>query len=786
MRLAGRKRKKEEAVTMATAGTAVLTRIGVRGVVQGVGFRPFVYRLAVKHHLRGWVRNTSGAVEIEVEGEGGDIEGFLKGLRGEIPPAARIEEITATAGPPAGYQKFEIRESAAEEGEYQIVSPDIATCPDCLKEIFDPENRRYRYPFTNCTNCGPRFTIIADIPYDRPNTTMKSFKMCPECQREYDDPQDRRFHAQPNACPSCGPRLEIVDAKGKRVACDDIIKKTGELLRDGKIVAVKGLGGFLLACDATNEKAVNRLRKRKNRPAKPLAVMAGTIEEAGQYCEISEEEERLLKSPGSPIVLMKKKGKSRISEAAAPDLKYLGVMLPYTPLHHLLLRETGLPLIMTSGNISEEPIAAGNGEALLRLNGIADYFLMHDRDIQARYDDSVMIVENETPWFVRRARGYAPYPVHLPYRSKQILACGAEEKNTFCLTRDNHAFVSQHIGEMENIETLEHFEDTIGLYQKLFRIKPEIIGGDMHPEYLPTKYAKELAKREKIPLVPVQHHHAHIASCLADNGVVGPVIGVALDGTGYGTDGKIWGGEFLVADYKGFTRMAHLEYLPLPGGATAIKKPYRTALGYLHALGIETDKELPLSRPDENESEIIKSQVESGINTPLTSSMGRLFDAVAALTGVREEIQYEAQAAIDLEMIAYNAPDEGGFYPFKFDEQDGATIIKLHDLLVAVITDIKDHVPVSAIAARFHNTVARMILETCLAISKKTGIKEAALSGGVFQNRILLGKTRAMVESAGLRVYTHRQVPCNDGGISLGQAVIANFMVRQAHHERNR
>jgi hydrogenase maturation protein HypF len=761
---------------MAKTPTISLARISVRGVVQGVGFRPFVYQLAVRHNLRGWVRNTSEDVKIEVEGEGGDIERFLKGLREQSPPLAHIEDITATAGPPAGHEKFEIRQSIAETGKYQLVSPDIATCPDCLREIFDPEDRRYRYPFTNCTNCGPRFTIIADIPYDRPNTTMKVFRMCPECQREYDDPLDRRFHAQPNACPVCGPQLELVDARGNKVECDDIIDKTGALLREGKIVAVKGLGGFLLACDATSEQVVNRLRQRKNRPAKPLAVMVSSLEEAERHCEINEAEAKLLTSPGSPIVLMKWKGESAITKAVAPGLKYLGLMLPYTPLHHLLLRETGRPLIMTSGNLSEEPIARDNDEALRRLHGIADSFLRHNRDIYARYDDSVMIVENEEPQFVRRARGYAPYPIHLPYQSRQILSCGAEEKNTFCLTRDNFAFVSQHIGDMENLETLEHFTNSIALYQRLFRIKPEMVAHDMHPEYLPTKYAKELAGKEKLKLVPVQHHHAHIVSCMADNGVDSrPVIGVALDGTGYGTDGHIWGGELLIADYKKFDRMAHLEYLPLPGGTLAIKKPIRTAIGYLMELEL-VDRKLPLFKQiDEVEREIIKKQVEKKINAPLTSSMGRLFDAVAALIGVRSVIQYEAQAAIDLETCAREAAEETEDYPYSLVEQNGVSIIKIRDLIVAVIKDWHDRRPNPVIAARFHNTIVRMILELCQAISVKTGITEVALSGGVFQNRLLHGKARAMLESAGLTVYTHHQVPCNDGGISLGQAVIANF-----------
>jgi hydrogenase maturation protein HypF len=505
--------------------------------------------------------------------------------------------------------------------------------------------------------------------------------------------------------------------------------------------------------------------------------MVAGIDEAKRHCQINDAEAGLLTSPGSPIVLMKWKEISTITKAVAPGLKYLGVMLPYTPLHHLLMRETGIPLVMTSGNISEEPIARDNDEALKRLGKIADYFLRHNRDIYARYDDSVMTVEDGVPRFVRRARGYAPYPIHLPYKSRQILGCGAEEKNTFCLTRDNFAFVSQHIGDMENLETLEHFQNTIELYKKLFRIKPEIIAHDMHPEYLPTKYAKELAEKENIRLIPVQHHHAHIVSCMADNGSNGPVIGVSFDGTGYGEDGHIWGGEFLVADYKQFTRQAHLEYLPLPGGSLAIKRPYRTAIGYLTALGIETDRELPIFQDiDDIELNIIKNQIEKKINTPLTSSMGRLFDAVAALTGVRGVIEYEAQAAIDLETAASEAPDETGSYPFTFIKQNDINIIKVLDLLAAITDDIYQKKSPAMIAARFHNTIAEIILELCKVISQETGIKEVALSGGVFQNRLLLMKAAARLESAGLRVYTHHQVPCNDGGISLGQVTIANFI----------
>ncbi|MFC1874490.1 carbamoyltransferase HypF, partial [Chloroflexota bacterium] len=613
----------------------------------------------------------------------------------------------------------------------------------------------------------------------RPKTTMRHFRMCPECQREYDDSLNRRFHAQPNACPECGPQLQLLDAKGKTIAVDDVISAASQFLREGKIVAIKGLGGFLIACDATGKTAVNLLRQRKIRPSKPLAIMVSSIEEAREHCYINKEEEKLLESPYSPIVLTEWKVGSTVSAAIAPGLKYLGVMLPYTPLHHLLLRETGLPLVMTSGNLSEEPIARDNDEAVRRLPEIVDYFLVHNRDIYARYDDSVTIVEQGIPRIIRRARGYAPYPIHLGFTSQPILACGAEEKNTFCLTRDGYAFVSQHIGDMENLETMDHFENTIDLYQKLFRIEPKIIAHDLHPEYLATKYAEEVsAKSNEIKLVPVQHHHAHIVSCMADNGMETPVIGVALDGTGYGTNGNIWGGEFMVADYRGFTRLGQLEYLPLPGGVLAIKKPFRTAIGYLLTLFGDSamNHDLPFLRQvDKVEIDIIRKQIEQQINSPLTSSCGRLFDAISALIGVRGEIDYEAQAAIELEILAYDAPDETGSYPFSVTEQTGLSVVKLKDLFYAVINDLQHGIKQATIAAKFHNTAAQMILELCQLMSRQTGIKQVALSGGVFQNRLLLRKAVSHLEADGLRVLTHRQVPTNDGGISLGQAVIANF-----------
>jgi len=782
-----------------------LARISVRGIVQGVGFRPFVYGLAVKHNLKGWVYNTSEDVKIEVEGKAEAIEQFEMELETEAPPLARIENITIEYHPPLGYKNFEIRHSQAQAGKYQLISPDVATCQACLGELLNPEDRRYRYPFTNCTNCGPRFTIIEDMPYDRPQTTMRSFQMCPQCQAEYDSPLNRRFHAQPNACPKCGPQVELVDNQGNLITESNPIAAASQLLKEGKIVAIKGLGGFLLACDATNDTVVKRLRQRKKRPSKPFAIMVTTIDEAKRHCYVSPEEENLLTSPPSPIVLIRWREDSAVSREVAPNLRFLGIMLPYTPLHHILLRDTGLPLVMTSGNLSEEPIVRDNDEALRRLSGIADYFLIHNRDIYSRYDDSVAIVERGTSQLVRRARSYAPYPIHLPFEAKQVLGCGAEEKNTFCLTKDNYAFLSQHIGDMENMETLEHFDSTISLYKRLFHVEPEIIAHDLHPDYLATKYAWELGE-SGTKLVPVQHHHAHIASCMADNGLESPVIGVALDGTGMGVDGNIWGGEFLVADYRNFRRAGHLEYLPLPGGAAAIKRPYRTAIGYVltllgeNALNTVIASEARQSQLDsigqvtEVEVEVIKRQLERRINSPLSSSMGRLFDAVSALIGIRGEIDYEGQAAVELEMAALSSviarpalseakgldeaiSNNNESYTYHITEEEGIRIVHLKDLLSAVIEDLHQGISKGKISVKFHNTVARMINEMCHLIADETGVSQVALSGGVFQNRLLLRKAVRLLESSGFQVFTHRQVPCNDGGISLGQAVIANFTV---------
>jgi len=583
------------------------------------------------------------------------------------------------------------------------------------------------------------------------------------------------------------------------------IAAASQLLREGKILAIKGLGGFLLACDATNGSAVRTLRTRKNRPSKPFAIMVATLDEARKHCYVLPEEERLLTSPQSPIVLMIWKESSSVSREVAPDLWFLGIMLPYTPLHHILLRDAGLPLVMTSGNLSEEPIARDNDEALRRLSGIADYFLVHNRDIYSRYDDSVAMIERGTSQLVRRARSCAPYPICLPFKTREVLGCGAQEKNTFCLTKDNYAFVSQHIGDMENMETLEHFGNTVSLYKRLFHIEPEIIACDLHPDYLATKYAEELGAAG-MKLVPVQHHHAHIASCLADNGLEGPVIGVSFDGTGMGADGKIWGGEFLIADYHSYRRAAHLEYLPLPGGDAAIKRPCRTAIGYVLTLLGEDAPNAVFAALDqvkgkqsqrdsielvtELEMEVIKRQIERRINSPVTSSMGRLFDAVSALLGIRGEVDYEGQAAVELEMAAYSGViaasvgDEAAAsaeesYPYCVVEDKGIRIVLLKDLLSAIIEDLQHGVCRGRISVRFHNTVAQMISDMCGLMADETGITQVTLSGGVFQNRLLLRKAISLLEDSGLHVLTHRQVPCNDGGISLGQAIIANFAVQR-------
>jgi hydrogenase maturation protein HypF len=758
--------------------------IRITGVVQGVGFRPFVYNLATELELSGWVLNSSSGVEIEVVGPAGTLDEFVQRLRSDAPPLARIEQVNTTTLEPSEVQvpegdRFVIRHSQARPGDFQPISPDITICDDCLRELFDPHDRRYRYPFINCTNCGPRFTIIQDIPYDRPKTTMAPFQMCPDCQTEYDDPTDRRFHAQPNACPVCGPKVWFKAPRLKPQAQPeatrgDAIQAGRDLLRTGAILAVKGLGGFHLACDATNGTAVALLRERKGRVDKPFAIMSFDLQTVERYCEVNDEERALLTSRERPIVLLRRRSDCPISPLVAPGNRYIGVMLPYTPLHYVLLEpapDFPIGLVMTSGNYSEEPIATDNGEALERLGHLADAFLLHDRDIHARCDDSVTRIFAGAELPIRRSRGYAPYPIHLPIKVRQMLAVGAELKNTFCLTRDQYAFLSQHIGDLENYETLRFFEQMVGQLARTFRVEPEIVAHDMHPGYLTTRWAESQVSDLGEQILAVQHHHAHIAACMAENGLTGerPVIGVAFDGTGYGVDGAIWGGEFLVADYASFRRAAHLKYIPLPGGDAAIRRPYRIALAHLWAAGVPWEEDLPpVATAPSTERTVLAQQLERGLNTVPTSSVGRLFDAVSALAGVRQEINYEAQAAIELEMMVEG--EKGEAYPFEFD----TGMINPGPCIRAVASDVSAGTPAGVIATRFHNGLAQILCDVCVRLRQETGLNEIALSGGVFQNVTLLERATRLLQEAGFTIYTHRLVPPNDACISLGQAISAS------------
>lgn len=750
----------------------------ITGIVQGVGFRPFIFNLAISHQLSGWVCNSSEGVFIEAEGEPEEVQSFIAEISAKAPPQSMIESIEVKHLETSGDTEFIIRPSITEPGKFQPVSPDIATCSECLDELFDKNDRRFHYPFINCTNCGPRFTIIEKMPYDRPLTTMRAFKMCPECQQEYDDPGNRRFHAQPNACVACGPKVTLVDPSEKMTSLSsEPIVAAGQLLIDGKIVAIKGLGGYHLACDATSEEAVNKLRQRKRRFGKPLAIMVPDLETARELAFINDAEQNEMLSARRPIVLVHKRDNAAIADSVAPGTNYLGIMLPYTPLNYLLLAEVRRPLVMTSGNITEEPIAMENEEAFHRLGQIADYFLIHDRQIYSRYDDSVVRVIDGHKMVIRRARGFAPEPLSLDFDAEQVLACGPELKNTFCLTRERHAFVSQHIGDLENLETLEHFENTVELYKRLFNVDPKIIAYDLHPEYLSTKYAKSLDIPEK---VGVQHHHAHIAGCLEENRLYGPVIGIAYDGSGYGLDGSIWGGEFLIADQKEFTRAGHLQTARMPGGSAAIDKPFRMALSYLYrAYGKN------YFRPQggfwdsisQEEEAIAISQIEKGVNSPLTSSCGRLFDAVSAIIGIRGAVDYEGQAAVELEA---NVADEH-YIPYSFTistDEHGLYVIMTDMLIKDVAEDIKLGTTRNVIAARFHATVTAFTLAMCKQLRGKYGQNAVALSGGVWQNAILWKQTRDALEKEHFDVIDHITLPPNDGCISFGQAVVANARCR--------
>ena len=746
--------------------------ISITGIVQGIGFRPFIYNLAQKHLIRGWVLNNEKGVLIDAESEDGNFDRFIQDIPKLAPSLARIESFEVKYLEPLGYSTFEIRKSEEAQDKFVLISPDVATCDQCLSEFFSPKNFRYRYPFVNCTLCGPRFTIIQDIPYDRRKTTMAPFIMCPVCQKEYEDPLDRRFHAQPNACPACGPSLHLEDKEGKEVPGDPILK-TLDLLSKGRIVAIKGLGGFHLACDARNRDAVSSLRSRKFREDKPFAVMCQNIDEVKEHCEVNEEEEKLLLGVERPIVILRRRGNSPIAHAVAPYQDTLGVMLPYSPLHHLLLNDSLKTLVMTSGNVSDEPISYKNEEAFGRLSNIADYFLFHNREIHMRCDDSVTRIFDGKPYILRRSRGYVPFPIKLSFPLEMILACGGELKNTFCLTRGQYAFMSHHIGDLENLETLTSFEEGIEHFKKLFYIEPKAVVYDLHPDYLSTQYALSIPD---IPKIGVQHHHAHIVSAMAENGIKGDVFGVALDGTGFGLDGTVWGGEFIKANLRDFGRLAHLKKVPMPGGSMAIKEPWRMAMVYLVEAFEEEATKLKIDlmkRVDLQKWDILKRAIKKKVNTPLTSSMGRLFDAVSSLLSLRDEVLYEGQAAIELEMIADHGVKEE--YPFQNHEDAVPMVIDPAEMIRGIVRDLIDRVPSSKISGKFHRTISRMIIETCETIRSKEKLNRVVLSGGVFQNIFLLSLVAEDLKRSGFDVYTHHLVPPNDGGISLGQAVIAHM-----------
>ncbi|MFH0810953.1 MAG: carbamoyltransferase HypF [Pseudomonadota bacterium] len=770
----------------------VLTTI--EGIVQGVGFRPFVYGLARRHGLAGYVANTSTGVEVEVEGAPEAVAEFLARLKTDVPPLARIVRLETACLPPASLEGFRIEESRmAGAGRSALISPDVAVCADCLREMFDPADRRYRYPFINCTNCGPRYTIVTGVPYDRPRTTMARFEMCPKCAREYHDPADRRFHAQPIACPACGPKIWLEAAQGDAQngsvsaavsgaspsdTSSDPIGQVCRLLEQGAVVAIKGLGGFHLAVDASQEAAVARLRRRKGREEKPLALMSGDLEAVRRYARAGWAEESLLLSRERPIVLLEKDDPQQclIAPSVAPRNRLLGVMLPYTPLHYLIMRQVQTPaLVMTSANLSEEPLCADNDEARRRLAGIADWFLFHDRDIHLRADDSVLSLAAGSARLIRRARGFVPVPVFLRDDISPVLAVGAEMKNTICLAKGRRAFLSQHIGDLEkNQETQEFFERTVDHLKRILDIEPEVLAHDLHPEYLSTKWVLAQAG---VRLVGVQHHFAHIVSCLAENQVFsGPVVGLALDGTGWGTDGHIWGGELLIADLVGFRRAGHFGYVALPGGAKAIREPWRMAFSYLRAAFFGEDfPELPfLKGVDAEARRLLPRMIDRGVNSPLTSSCGRLFDAVAALCGLRSRVAYEGQAALELEQAMAPA---GGGRPFPFSlsrDEAGCIIIDFLPTVRQIALEVARSTPVGEISLRFHLTVIEALAEAASELRRETGIGEAALSGGCFQNRFLLARLSGRLAEKGFtKIYTQTQVPSNDGGISLGQAVAA-------------
>jgi hydrogenase maturation protein HypF len=769
----------------------------VRGVVQGVGYRPFVYRLALEEGLAGFVGNDTDGVTIEIEGAEGRVKAFLTRLQAEAPPLARIDAVTVRELALVGDSGFRIVASEVLGRVSTGIPADAATCTDCLRELLDPADRRYRYPFLNCTNCGPRFTITRRIPYDRPQTSMAKFTMCPECQREYDDPLNRRFHAQPNACWVCGPRVWVLQtADSESISGDEAVEKTLQLLTAGKIVAIKGIGGFHLSVDATNASAVMRLRERKRRYGKPLAVMVRDLDAARQVCVLTAEEEALLLTPARPIVLARRRTGCGIAESVAPGIPWLGIYLPYAPLQHLLFADARVrALVMTSANLSEEPIAIDNEEARNRLGGIADAFVMHDREILQRCDDSVAAVVDGAPQLVRRARGFVPMGVELHLgpnlEAPPLLAVGGHLKNVFTLARGRFAYQSQHLGDLENLIGLEFFRESLDHLMRTFEIEPQTVVHDLHPGYLSTTWAREWAKERGLQTIAVQHHHAHVAGCMAEHGLTGKVIGLALDGTGYGSDGKIWGGEALIANLAGFERFAHLDYVPMPGGEAAIKEPWRMALGHLSAAGFDigSSETLALMGATAQEARVLARMMERGVNVPLTSSLGRLFDAVAAVVLGRRVVDYEAQAAIELEGIAVDEPDDVPGYALEFTGGDWAARepvrISATPLWRELLDDLRTGTNKAQIAARFHEGVAGGFVNAAVLARAATGINQVALSGGCMHNRRLAHLLRVKLEAEGFEVFQHRNVSPGDGGLSYGQAAVAAAMMSQPKLSRN-
>ncbi len=743
-------------------------KIHLNGTVQGVGFRPFVYRIAKELGLKGYVLNDSFGVEIEVEGEKENLDRFLLKLNQEKPPLAHIYSQHIEFLEPIGYKDFEIRKSEGSGEKEVLILPDIATCDECLKELFDLRDRRHFYPFINCTNCGPRFTIIEKLPYDRPNTTMKVFKMCCECQKEYEDPLNRRFHAQPNACPVCGPWVSLYNSDKELIAeREKALKLLIDAIREGKIVAVKGIGGFHLICDATNEKSIRLLRERKRRQEKPFAVMFRDLSQVEEYANPTQLEKGLLLLPERPIVLIEKK--KELAPSVAPKLKRVGAFLPYSPLHHIILRELDMPIVATSGNLSDEPIVKDNEEALEKLSDFADYILVHNREIKRRCDDSVVKVIGGIPTPIRRSRGYAPLPVQLPFKlEKKVLAVGGMLKNTFAIGFGDKAILSQHIGDIENLKSLQAFEEAVFDLMNLYEFEPDLIICDMHPRYETIRWAEEFSEGRGIPLIKVQHHHAHILSCMAENGLKGKVLGIAWDGTGYGEDGTLWGGEFLIADYRSYVRAFYFRPFKLIGGEKAVKEPRRVALSLLFDMFKKEAFSVILERIkefSEKELDILYRAWEKGINAPLSSSVGRLFDAVASLIGIRQILSYEGQSAMMIEDM-YD-PSEKSSYPFEIDGNQ----INWKPIFEAILKE-KDTLKVPT---RFINTLAYIALE----IAKEVGIERVCLSGGVMQNDPLVSKIKELLTEEGFKVYTHQRVPPNDGGICLGQVVFGKVYSNQ-------